>query len=359
MNSLRQRLDHLLRGRLRTAVAAALAGLLIGATVTAWQTDAFASDDSFCWGALDQSDVTALFHTPKNVKSAELPVVNSDLSTGNLNGSCRLSRRTWQVTATAHQLSSQYGGASGLWADEFLSARLTPLGGGLSGMASDTRAWLALPEDCTGDIDAYEGPDVVDLAMGSANPGHKVDPEDRAAMARAVVKLVNRVIADQGCRGTVADPSGHLPAVPAYLDEKPGDLCGIKGLALTSNQRKDTDLGRALVAGGTGPVRTCEFTSPSGRPRLRLMTVTDPHLAGIYYNTLLYGGTRIENTMGSGIVRPDLAAFRADCQTGRTLFLVQTEDSRQAATVKALLPRYAAAEATRIGCGPPRITVPR
>ncbi|MEV0093547.1 hypothetical protein [Streptomyces sp. NPDC050738] len=359
MKPLRPRLAHLLRGRLRPVVAAALAGLLIGAGTTAWQTGAFASDSSPCWGALDQSDITGLFHTPGNVKSAELPLISNGLTSSGLSGSCRLSRLTWQVTATAHELSGDHGGASGQWADEFLSARLSPLGGGLLGMASDTRAWLALPEDCAGRSDANRGPAVIDIAMGTANPGRKIDAGDRAALARALVKLVNRAMVTSGCSGTIADRSAHLPAVPQSLDEKPGDFCGVKGLALAAGYTKDPALDHPLVTSGTGPVRTCDLASNYSRPRMRLMTITDPRLAGIYYDTVLNGGTPIKSTAGRGIVRADLAVFRAGCQKGNAVFLVQFDDAEHAADIKALLPRYAAAEAARTGCGPLRITVPR
>lgn len=64
-----------------------------------------------------------------------------------------------------HRLNDR-AGDDGKWADE-LSARLTPLGGGLRGMASDSRAWLAVPDGCLGRPGNLDGPTVVDIAQGS------------------------------------------------------------------------------------------------------------------------------------------------------------------------------------------------
>ncbi|MFI0819068.1 hypothetical protein ACH4TX_24190 [Streptomyces sp. NPDC021098] len=357
---------RLTRGRLRLGVtmgvAGAVAGALLGGAGVAWQAEAgpFA-DDRACWGALDRDDVAALFGGKTDIKTSEVPITAGRGGSEGPSGICRLtSPRGSQVTAQAHRLDPRFGGAGDRWADEYLSSRLTPLGGGLLGMASDSRAWLAVPEGCVGRQSDIDGPVVIDVDGGWTIYDDGVNTAARDQLARAVVKLVNGYMADRGCSGTLADPVDRLPKPARFLEEKPDALCGIEGLRLPGADRHYA-LERPLVTRGAGPVRTCDRDVLFGHPKLRLMTVEDPRLAALYGSLSLDGAAhriKARDRDGVGFVRDDLGLFQAECQTGPVTFLVRADDGSRPGDIRALLPRYVAAEADRIGCGPLRITVP-
>ncbi|MET7932052.1 hypothetical protein [Streptomyces sp. NPDC005322] len=355
---------QLTRGRVRPALAAAVAGALLGGAGVAWQAQAgpFAADDRVCWGALGSGDVATLFHGKTDIETSEVPISEDRVGSDGPSGWCRLkSPRGHRVTIQAHQLDARFGGAGDQWADEYLSARLTPLGGGLLGMASDTRAWLAVPDGCLGRADEDEGPVVIDMEAGWTVYDDEVDTAERALLARAVVKLVNGFMAEKECEGTIADPVDRMPKPARFLDEEPDALCGIKGLRLPKAREGDLSLHRPLITRGAGPVRTCDRDVLFDHPSLRLMTVEDPRLAALYQRLSRAGGKRFKTAGGeggSGFVRDDMGLFQAECQTGEVTFLVRARDAERPRDIRALLPRYVAAEAHRIGCGPLRITLP-
>lgn len=351
---------RLLRGRVRPLLAAGLAGMLLGAGGTAWQTQAgpFAPDE-VCWGALSRDDLAATFRKPEDVKAVEAPVLRSGRSMDGPTGSCQLTNSdgdVWAFTARVHQLDDR-NRDDGKWADEFLSARLTPLGGGLLGMASDNRAWLAIPDDCLGRPGDFEGPTVVDIAQGSWITDMEPLTKERDGMARMVVKLVNKVSRDLGCSGTIADPVERLPKAARYTHtEKPDALCGIKGLTLGKKRLPDE---YPMITVGRGPVRTCDRDITGSQPRQRLMTVEDPRLAGIFTRMALYEGDEVRSDAGYGGLGPNLGAFQTRCQAGETVFVVQANRDRASADLRTLFPRYVEAEAARLGCGPLKLKLPR
>ncbi|WP_275559580.1 hypothetical protein [Streptomyces sp. 5-6(2022)] len=350
------------------AVAGAVVGALLGGAGVAWRAEAgpFA-DDRACWGAFSRDDVATLFDGKsggeEDVKSSELPITSDRIGAKGSSGQCLLTSDGSRITVQAHQLDTRFGGAGDQWADEFLSARLTPLGDGLLGMASDTRAWLAVPDGCIGRpsrLGAADGPTVIDLATGWTIYDDEVNAEARDRLARAVVTLVNHYMADKGCTGTIADPTRRMPEPPRFLDEKKDAMCGVKGLPLPRDYAHGT-LGRTLVTRGSGPVRTCDRRVLFDHPELRLMTVEDPRLAVLYEQLSGDGAkerVKAGEQDGHGFVRDDMGLFQAECQTGPVTFLIRADSGRRPADIRKLLPRYVAAEADRIGCGPLHITLP-
>ncbi|WP_157847677.1 hypothetical protein [Streptomyces violens] len=353
---------RLMRGRLRPALAAGLAGVLLGGTAVAWQTDTgpFAGGRRACWSALDSADVSALFGGGEDIESADTPLAGDPIGSEGPSGQCVLrSTDGSRVTAQVHELDTRFGGAGDQWADEFLSARLTPLGGGLLGMASDTRAWLAVPDGCTGRSQTGDGPLVIDVATGWTLYDDVVDGTERDRLARTVVKLVNHYMAGQGCEGTLADPVPRLPRPTRFLDEQPDAFCGIKGLRTSGKEWAAAY--RPMVTRGPGPVRTCDRHVSFDHPALRLMTIEDPRLAVLYHRQALQNGHRIKAThpeAGHGFYHPGFALFQANCQTGDVTFLIRADSTSHAYIVRTLFPRYVTEEATRLGCGPLRITLP-
>lgn len=350
---------RLLRGRVRPLLAAGLAGVLFGVGGMAWQTQAgpFAPDE-VCWGALSRDDLAPVFRKPEDVKAVEAPVLHGEPLDGPT-GSCQLTNSDgdgWALTARVHRLDDR-AGDDDKWADEFLSARLTPLGGGLLGMASDNRAWLAIPDGCLGRPGDFDGPTVVDIARGSWISDLEPLTKERDWMARMVVKLVNKVSADLDCTGTIADPVERLPKAARYTQtEKPDALCGIKGLTLGKKRKPDE---YPMITDGHGPVRTCDRDITGSQPGQRLMTVEDPRLAAIFTRMTLKEGDRVRSAAGYGGLGPNLGVFRARCQAGATVFLVQANEGGTSADLRTLFPRYVEAEAARLGCGPLRLKLPR
>ncbi|MFE4640705.1 hypothetical protein [Streptomyces sp. NPDC056730] len=352
---------RLTRGRLRPALAAAVAGAVLGGAGVAWQTGTGPfTDGRACWGAFGEADVAALFGGKRDIRASEVELGRDSVNSEGSSGQCRLqSPRGRRITVQVHRLDVRQGGSGERWADEFLSARLTPLGGGLLGMASDTRAWLAVPDGCTGRPEGDDGPLVFDLETGWTTYRDEVETGQRDQLARAVVTLVNGFLADEGCEGVLADPVARMAAPARFQDTEAEGLCGIEGLRLPGKGRSAFD--RPLVTSGGGPVRTCDSDVVFDRPRLRLMTVEDPRLSELYKGSALREGEQMEATGatdGRGFISDDLGLFQAACQTGDVTFLVRSDESSSAADIRALLPRYVAAEAGRIGCGPLRITLP-
>lgn len=357
--------------RLRLAViigvSGAVVGALLGGAGVAWRAEAgpFA-DDRACWGAFGQDDVAALFDGKRDITTSEVPITTDRTGSAGPSGECRLtSPRGRRITVQAHRLDSEFGGAGDKWADEFLSARLTPLGDGLLGMASDTRAWLAVPDGCIGRPSRLDagGPTVIDMETGWTVYDDDVDTKARDALARAVVKLVNHYMADEGCTGRIADPVGRIPEPPRFLVEKKDGMCGVKGLRIPRAYQHE-GRHRPLVTRGDGPVRTCDRDVLFDHPGLRLMTVEDPRLA-VLYDRLSRDSAKEPVKTGAhgeqdgyGFIRDDMGLFQAECQTGQVTFLVRAEDGDRPGDIRELLPRYVAAEADRIGCGPLRVTLP-
>ncbi|MER5305685.1 hypothetical protein ABT039_40330 [Streptomyces lasiicapitis] len=363
-----RRLGRLARARWTPVVGAAVAGVLLGGAGVAWQAEAGPfHEERACWGALGEDDVADLFHGKRDIESSEVGVSRDSIASDGPSGLCELkSPRGMRVRAQLHRLDDRFGGDRDKWADEYLSARMVPLGGGLLGMVSDTRAWLAIPEGCVGRPGERDGPLVIDMEAGWTTYDDDVDTDERARLARTVVKLVNGYMADQGCDSPIGDPTDRLAEPARFIDEKRDAICGIKGLALPGKGvggRYD----RPLVTKDTKdtPVRTCDRDVLFGHPSLRLMTVEDPRLAVLYKGLSFDGGSEVtavgdtkKESRGRGFLREDTGLYQASCQTGDVTFLIRADDDGHAAEIRRLLPRYVALEAERVGCGPLRLRMP-
>ncbi|MEU2025219.1 hypothetical protein ABZ565_24200 [Streptomyces sp. NPDC016469] len=359
-------LRRLLRSRtVRAATVAALAGALLGAGTVAWRTDTLPLlGPSPCWDSLGSGSMDALFGD-RRTEVEEQSLHNDPMGEGGSYGQCRITsyegdRARRQVTVNVRRLDGLRGTDSQDWPSEFLSSGMVSLGDGLPGMASPSRAWIALPQACTG-RDDFTGPTVVDIGMGRAD--FEVSSEytlrDRAALTGALIDAVNGVIEDFGCSGTYREPR-DLAAPVKWDDTEPSAFCGIKGLTLPAAYRKELDETR--VGGEGGPARVCEAGSSFREASVRLTTVTDPVLAEIYSWDALRSGAPVTGTGGYGKVGGNRAVFRAVCQTGQVMFVMEQLRPAGAGNrftfTRDLLPAYVAAESERIGCGPLKVTFP-
>ncbi|MGQ4489134.1 hypothetical protein ACN6LM_006839 [Streptomyces sp. SAS_281] len=356
---------RLLRSRtVRTATAAALAGALAGAGTVAWRTDTLplVGSSAPCWDSLGSGSMDALFGD-RRTEVDEQSLHNDPMGGDGGYGQCRVTsyegdRARRQVTVNVRRLDGLRGTDSQDWPSEFLSSGMVSLGDGLPGMASPSRAWIALPQACTG-RDDFTGPTVVDIGMGRAD--FEVSSEDtlrdRAALTGALIDAANGVIDDFGCSGTYREPR-DLPAPVDWDDTRPSAFCGIKGLTLSAAYRKELDETRVGDEGG--PARVCEAGSSFREASVRLTTVVDPALAEIYSWDALRSGDPVKGSGGYGKIGGNRAVFKAECQTGPVMFVL--EQLRPAGSgsrftfTRDLLPAYVAAEAERIGCGPQKVT---
>ncbi len=218
-----------------------------------------------------------------------------------------------------------YGSDGRQWPEEFLAAGMVALGEGLPGMASSSRAWLALAQSCTGKPDQFEGPVVVDVGMGPAglDISSEYEREDRAALAHAVVDATNGVIRKLGCSGIYRSPD--LPKdVVAWRDTQPDSFCGIKGLTLPTAYRES--LSRNRVSGAGGAARVCEAAGSYPRAAVRMTTVVDPALTAVFSQDLLKSGSSFKGTHGFGSFNVSRAVYRAQCQTGDVIFMLEQKD---------------------------------
>ncbi|MFD4377709.1 hypothetical protein [Streptomyces sp. NPDC058486] len=363
------------RRGVRNVVVAGLAGVLLGSVLTAWGTGALDREAKAapCWGALGDETLKGLFD------GARLHVEEQRLMQGRREatlGACRITEQGKyfyedQLTVRVHRLDGLRGTDAHDWPAEFLNPFMTPLGKDLPGMASTTRAWLALSPRCTGELHG-DGPVVVDLAMGPANSDEDRAGKDggdarRTAMGRAVVETAATVLRSLGCSAT-------LPAPPATLgdtveeDRAAGEpLCGVEGLHLPASYAKKPPPGggvpfdRHRKSGDDALIRVCDAGQGYG-PRLRLTTVTHPGLVNLFMTSALRGGAEVTDgeDKGFGSVNANRAAYKADCPSGEVIFLVEQSDNIQGHPydlTTALLPGYVAAEAKRVGCDPLRIRV--
>ncbi|MFB7528759.1 hypothetical protein ACFC0C_11005 [Streptomyces sp. NPDC056178] len=357
-------LRRLFRSRTALAVTAAgLVGALLGAGAVAWRTDTLPLlGPAPCWDSLGDTTMSDLFGDRRTVVEEE-SLKASPRGQGPSFGQCRITsykngnpRR--QVTLRVHELDGLRGTDAHEWPQEFLAAGMVSLGDGLPGMTSASRAWLALPQTCTG-RHGFTGPTVVDIGMGLAglDGGSEYDRRDRTALTRAVVEATNGVIREFGCSGTYRIPRS-LPALVDRQESETDSFCGVKGLTVPAAYREA--LSRTRVSDDRGPARVCE-ASGGYEPVVRMTTVTDPALTEIFSGETRKAGLPLKGSKGFGRLDGSRAVYRASCQTGPVIFMVEQlgrPTDKDIDLTRRLLPGYVAAEAERIGCGPEKVTSP-
>ncbi|MFI8853453.1 hypothetical protein [Streptomyces sp. 891-h] len=363
------RVRRFFRGKPGVAVVGAVVGALLAGGTMAWRAGElpFVPRD-VCWGSLSPDTVDRLF-SDGEIRTKELSL----RSTGEEDGystECRLQRweddeLKWQISARVRQLEQFNGRGAREWTREFLSPAMVPLGDGIPGMVSGTRAWVALPQSCTGGASEDDPPTVVSLSSGSLD-AYESDPDEartyRKVLADAVVELTNGVLASRECQGRYPKP-GKLAPLPERRDaDTPGadELCGLKGTRLPARMKDEGDFGKSVrvTTDVTGPAHSCEYGRNFDLDATRFTTIEDPHLAG-FVEPLAYSSPVRFRGDGFGGVFGDMSVYVATCQTGHVAFLVQQEDflGKHAPMIE-LLPAYVAAEAKRIGCGKVRVTGP-
>ncbi|MDJ1133400.1 hypothetical protein [Streptomyces iconiensis] len=378
----------MVRGRRGTAVVGVLVGALLGTGLMAWRSGElpFVQRD-VCWSSLSPDVAGALF-TNTDVRSTELPLRRA--TEDPMHTECSIQafgadELESEVTASVRTLGELKGAQAWNWTREYLSSRMTPLGGGTPGMASSTRAWAALPASCQErSYEPGEKPPlrVVSLASDKADPDFQNDVDARRgldAMSRAVVRLADGVMERYGCEGRYADPP-KLPRPPegqAAKDLDADRLCGLPGVRLPEWARDDdttavrTTPGTSSAGPTPGGIRSCDVGRPIGLQRLRLTTVADPELARVVSSAL---GDHAEplGGDGEGAHAGGLSVYSAKCQTGQVTFVAYEKDAEEGTGGKtgaaardhrslglAVLPSYVKSEAKRIGCGEVDVKVPR
>ncbi|MFD8380512.1 hypothetical protein ACFV2X_18510 [Streptomyces sp. NPDC059679] len=359
----------LLRSRPGQLITVGVVSALIGGLLTAWQTDSLPWSDekqAMCWGALPKKEAEALFRPDRSVRAEEIRPTHGG---ADVQGACRLlalddGGPVAHIDFRLHQLDGRYDAQSAGWLTDFLSPLSVPFGKGFVGMASESRTWLALPKGC-GDGRGITGPAVVDASWGRPPMSLDEDRHWRDQTARATVRLANGAMRALGCDGTFPLP-GRLPAVPPLKDTEPRRLCGVDGLTLPRSKDQDQRWGwldETLLTHSPGTARVCGVGTRDltirGRPRLRLVTVESPRLAQVLSDRTDRNEAPDYEKRGRSSVGRDLALYQTMCQTGLVVFLVQDDGTGMDDLPRKLLPRYAAAEAERLGCGPVKVELPR
>ncbi|MDX3233032.1 hypothetical protein [Streptomyces sp. ME19-01-6] len=358
----------LLRSRPGQLITVGVVGALIGSLLTAWQTSGLPWSDgkqAVCWGTLPKKDAEALFRSDLSVRAEEIRPTRGSDSLPDAQGACRLlalrdGRPTTHIDFRLHHLDGRNDAQTAGWLTDFLSPLAVPFGKGYVGTAAENRTWLELPSGCA-DGGLANGPAVVEASWGKLPMSSRDDPRWRDAVARATVRLANGAMRALNCDGTLPLP-GRLPAAPRYKNTEPRRLCGVDGLALRLSKEQRYELDGTLLAHSPGTARVCGVGvagAAQTRARLRLVTVEDPRLAQVLADLGATFGRREFDKRGSSSVGSDLALYEASCQTGLVAFLIQNEGIRMDDLPRRLLPRYAAAEAERLGCGSVKVELPR
>ncbi|NUP38270.1 MAG: hypothetical protein HOY76_14950 [Streptomyces sp.] len=358
----------LLRSRPGQLISVGVVGALIGGLLTAWQTDSLPWSDeneTVCWGTLPEKDAEALFRSELSVRAEEIrPDYGSD-SSPDAQGACRLvalrdGSPVAHIDFRLHQLDGRYDPQATGWLADFLSPLAVPFGKGFVGMTSENRTWVALPSGCS-DGGLSDGPAVVDASWGRLPMNSRDKPRWRDQVARATVRLANGAMRALDCDGALPIP-GKLPATPRQKNTEPRRLCGVDGLALAPLSKDERyQLEDTLLAHSPGTARVCGvgLGAAATRARLRLVTIEDPRLAQVLADLGAAFGRREFDKRGGSSAGPGLVLYQTSCQTGLVVFLIQDEGTRMDDLPRKLLPRYAAAEAERLGCGPVKVELPR
>ncbi|MET8685621.1 hypothetical protein ABZV77_15500 [Streptomyces sp. NPDC004732] len=246
-------------------------------------------------------------------------------------------------------------------------------GHGLMGMASDTRAWVALPDACTGEPGNFDGPGVVDVALGDDEISRSTDADTNAeyqkALSRVAVHIANGTMEELGCGGGLEGPGELAPAPTLQSFERMAadrEMCGLEGVILPKAYVGSGAQMRASVGGAdhperadvNSPVRGCDvLTGADSRPAVHLRTVQEPDLTGAFGHSVLHLGRGID-IKGSGVEATgsssrSTAALRAECPKGVVVFIAEDEHDEGGHTfIRDVFPSYVATEAERLGCGP-------
>ncbi|CAM3648421.1 DUF3558 domain-containing protein [Streptomyces albus] len=349
----------------------------------AWRADElpFLQRD-MCWGSLSPQVAGALF-SDTDVRSEELPLRRA--TEDPMHTECSMQgfgadELESEVTASVRTLGELKGAQAWDWTRQYLSSRMTPLGGDITGMASSQRAWVALPTSChERSYEPGEDPPlrVVTLASGASDPDYVNEVDARRgldAMSRAVVRLANGIMERYGCEGGYPDPP-KLPGPPEGKSVKALDddrLCGLEGVELPGWAR-GKDVSAVRTTPGTKPdgpvrggVRSCDVGRPFGLDTLRLTTVTDPQLAAVVSRVLGRRADRLGGD-GEGAHAGGLSVYTADCQRGRAAFVAWDKEPEEGDDTPpdprspglAVLPSYVKSEARHAGCGDVEVKVPR
>ncbi|MBL3806132.1 MULTISPECIES: hypothetical protein [Streptomyces] len=373
------RMHRLSRSRSGIAIIGALVGALLGTGVMAWRSNELplvARD--VCWGSLSSDVVHALF-SDTDVRSRELPLRRA--TEDHMQTECSMQafgadELESEVIASVRTLGELRGAQAWSWIEEYLSSRMTPLGEGITGMASSTRAWVALPASCEEwPYESGEEPPlrVVTLASDAADPEGQNEVDARRgldAMSRAVVRLANGVMERYGCDGPYSDPPTlrRAPEGDELPDVDADRLCGIQGVRLPGwaegpeAEVVGTTPGTKPGASSADRIWACDVRQPFGPSRLRLMTVADPELAGVVSQVLGNRATRLGGD-GQGAYAGGLSVYVADCRSGWVAFVAyepgeEGESHNDRSLALAVLPSYVKAEAKRVGCGEMNVKVP-
>ncbi|MEK8173326.1 hypothetical protein NKH77_43795 [Streptomyces sp. M19] len=213
---------------------------------------------------------------------------------------------------------------------------MVPLGGGLLGMASDTRAWVALPDACTVEPDEFSGPGVVDVALGDDEINRSTRAETNAryqkALARTAVHVANGTLRELGCGGSLDEP-GELPPRPTRSCRWPptggcaaSRRCGCPRRTRARNRGRGP---RSAAPPARAPSAAATSSRGGLRPQIRLTTVQEEALTGAFGHTVLELGDHVtskdEAVEVSGTYSAATAAVYAECPKGAVVFLAEDQ----------------------------------
>ena len=350
-------------GRLRSLVSlpvigALLLGTVLGGAGVLWVSEREdgseqADGDGFCWGALSEKNVRWFLRSGDDPALPDDVPVRSEESlphsprigsfgSDSPSAHCRLTTEsgTKRLDVSVKVLDDldAYGG----WQGDHVHARLTPMAGGLPGMAGPRNAWIVLPTDCP---TAKSGRGLVVSVAGTATQDldERTEPGS-PEFAHAAVSVANTVLAEHGC-------DGRLPVNKEPLRQLAGDnptarleqmrrQCGLD----LKDDLPDWVMAKDVFGGQLGgPIRVCESRRPNeSLPAFRLIAVNDPSLREVILPS----------------PRPEkLRLMTVPCQQYELTFageaLTPTREGKVPLTK--LLRKFAEQEARHRGCDPKKV----
>ncbi|MGW7075212.1 hypothetical protein [Streptomyces sp. NPDC054866] len=360
---LRRALPHSRRGRLLLISALVLA--LAGTGLGTWAADTWPwPKDRYCWGAWEADSGPeflgdeAFGDDDDGSRTAKEAAPTRERPTG----SCEIaidsdykSSYDGDKVSVDQRVSVEYGPVPkaaearlSMVQDGFLGGDMVALPDGLPGTVNGRGGLLVLPKSC----DTEDGrPTVVTMeasGMYSSGPSYtQNDPPGLGGAREAAVLLVaaaNRGMAAAGCAPDeplrVSSPVYDLPGKEERIFSASGDVCGIRGLRLGTEDIEDQ------TGAVTRDLQTCSVRGDRDDvPYLDLAMVAQPRLAAVF-DGIVGERPAARGWRGTGTIGEKHAIVRADCADRTATFLMgASNDSGHLAA-------FANAAAARLGCAP-------
>ncbi|MFE1788479.1 hypothetical protein ACFW7J_08780 [Streptomyces sp. NPDC059525] len=259
------------------AALAGVLGLAIGAGTLLWTDTDVLGRDRFCKGTLDSAEVRAVLTGSGRLEQGD----GYDHRDPYYSFSCTVQRADGALGGERPRMSAELSldradfafSGSLQWKNPSAGSYFV---GGATGAASETQAWVLLPQGCTYEkrpgSRSHEVPVLkLDLTRGRGEP---------TALAKAAMAAARHVAEGLGCQDTGMLKTPARLQGPVSADD-PANTCEVAGFRLPEAAlvQGKAEQGASRVTGRGSRTRACEvLLRGPGEPRIVLTVSDDPVL---------------------------------------------------------------------------------